>query len=424
VNLAVHKLWNSAFGYIHSWYRVQDHFFLLNGFPFQSEDFNNDGRGMPLVRIRDILSDNLPTYFNGEEGTDVIVTDGDIVIGMDGDFNTVTWNKGDALLNQRVCALRPKKPKGVDPRILGYQIPISLKIINDLTPYSTVKHLSSFDVLSLRFPLPDLPTQHAIADFLDLETARIDSLIEKKQRLVDGIKNKLDAEIFELITEGIGKNEMGAQVDLGWKIGLPKHWRVRKVKYLFQLVVNPAPKNNNEELLSIYTAIGVRPRKDLEAKGNKASTTDGYWFVKKGDIIVNKLLAWMGAIGVSDYNGVTSPAYDVLRAKEVLEPYYYHYLFRIPQFALELKRRSRGIMDMRLRLYFDRFGQILVPVPPSAEQRSIVDALREQEEKYSLLVSKIRQSIDCLKEYRSALITAAAALYPLAYPEHAPVDER
>ena len=80
------------------------------------------------------------------------------------------------------------------------------------------------------------------------------------------------------------------------------------------MIIEPAPKNNNHELLSLYTDIGVKPRAELEERGNKASTTDGYWLVKRGDIVVNKLLAWMGAIGISNYDGVTSPAYDILRA--------------------------------------------------------------------------------------------------------------
>lgn len=87
------------------------------------------------------------------------------------------------------------------------------------------------------------------------------------------------------------------------------------MKNVFKLIIEPAPKNNDFELLSVYTEIGVKPRRELEERGNKASTTDGYWLVKKGDIVVNKLLAWMGAIGVSNYNGVTSPAYDILTAK-------------------------------------------------------------------------------------------------------------
>ena len=193
MSFAIHRHWEEAFGAFRDWYRVRDHFDLINGYPFKSENFNADGIGKPLVRIRDLLSDDLPTFFDGDDGKDIVVNDGDIVVGMDGDFNSVTWTKGEALLNQRVCALRGKDHSGVDSRILGYQIPISLKIINDLTPWSTVKHLSSLDVLSLRFPKFDLATQRQIADFLDRETARIDLLIEKKQRLVALLGEKVAA---------------------------------------------------------------------------------------------------------------------------------------------------------------------------------------------------------------------------------------
>ena len=82
-----------------------------------------------------------------------------------------------------------------------------------------------------------------------------------------------------------------------WIGEIPAHWTIINTKYLFRLVTEPAPKNNDYELLSIYTDIGVKPRKELEERGNRATTTDGYWLVKKDDFIVNKLLAWMGAIG-------------------------------------------------------------------------------------------------------------------------------
>lgn len=141
-----------------------------------------------------------------------------------------------------------------------------------------------------------------------------------------------------------------------WLGKVPEKWELKKVKNVFKLVIENAPKNNDFELLSVYTDIGVKPRKELEERGNKASTTDGYWLVKKGDIIVNKLLAWMGAIGVSNYDGVTSPAYDILRAKIKIDSNFFHYLFRNAACISELRRHSRGIMDMRLRLYFDKFG--------------------------------------------------------------------
>lgn len=192
-----------------------------------------------------------------------------------------------------------------------------------------------------------------------------------------------------------------------WLGEIPEHWKLIKTKYLFKLVTEPAPIGNNEELLSVYTAIGVKPRKELEDRGNKASTTDNYWKVKKQDIIVNKLLAWMGAIGISEYDGVTSPAYDILRSKGEANPYFYNYLFRNPIANKEFKRHSRGIMDVRLRLYFSRFGDIKLPFPSVEEQEQIVKFLNYKLSKINLFFRKKKQMLKLLNNQKSAIINQA-----------------
>ena len=181
-----------------------------------------------------------------------------------------------------------------------------------------------------------------------------------------------------------------------WVDHLPSKWTEKRVKDLFRLVTDKAPDNNDYELLSLYTSIGVRPRKDLEARGNKASSTDGYWIVKKGDIVVNKLLAWMGAIGLSDYTGVASPAYDILRKLDYgIDERFFAYLFRTEKAQQIFKKSSRGIMDMRLRLYFDKFGAITVPVPPFVTQQTIAGYLDTKtapiDRKIDLLTQKATQ---------------------------------
>ncbi|MBR2508218.1 MAG: restriction endonuclease subunit S [Lentisphaeria bacterium] len=196
--------------------------------------------------------------------------------------------------------------------------------------------------------------------------------------------------------------------NLPWLPQIPAHWETRRAKALFRLVTEPAPENNTEELLSVYTHIGVRPRKDLEAKGNRASTTDGYWCVKKGDIICNKLLAWMGAIGVSEFEGVTSPAYDIFRKRtENIYPQYYHYLFRTPLFHSVFRAYSRGIMDMRLRLYYDQFGTIIIPYPNQAEQEQIVRYLDSMTAKINKLIRAKKKQIALLQEQKQATINQA-----------------
>lgn len=189
-----------------------------------------------------------------------------------------------------------------------------------------------------------------------------------------------------------------------WSETIPSEWQEKRVKDLFKLVTEAAPADNDYELLSLYAGIGVKPRKDMEARGNKASSTDGYWIVKKNDIVVNKLLAWMGSVGLSDYDGVTSPAYDVLRqVNPDVDPRYYAYLFRTETAKKIFRKNSRGIMDMRLRLYFDKLGALTIPVPTHSEQKSIANYLdvnlRYIEKRMILLENKksaytnLRQSV-------------------------------
>jgi type I restriction enzyme S subunit len=261
-----------------------------------------------------------------------------------------------------------------------------------------------FDVIGI---LPPMHEQLAIANFLDKKTVQIDEAISIKEKQIELLKERKQIIIQQAVTQGLNPDAPMKSSGVDWIDDIPEHWELRKVKHIFKLIMEASEKNNSHELLSIYAAIGVRPRKDLAEKGNKASTTDGYWLVKKGDFIVNKLLAWMGAIGLSEYDGVTSPAYDILRPSVDMDSYFYHYLFRTKQCSGELKKHSRGIMDVRLRLYFDKFGSIYVPYPPATEQEQIVKYIHEHTVKLEQSELMFQKQIDKLNEYKTTLINSA-----------------
>jgi type I restriction enzyme S subunit len=196
-----------------------------------------------------------------------------------------------------------------------------------------------------------------------------------------------------------------------WAVSIPSEWQEKRVKDLFRLVTQAAPANNDYELLSLFAGIGVKPRKDMEARGNKASSTDGYWIVKKNDIVVNKLLAWMGSVGLSEYNGVTSPAYDVLRQiTSDIDPRYYSYLFRSETAKKIFRKNSRGIMDMRLRLYFDKLGAITVPFPSILEQKRISDYIDTKVGQIDTKILKLKQKLQMFNELRSTIIDSYVTL--------------
>ncbi|MBO1051920.1 MAG: restriction endonuclease subunit S [Dolichospermum sp. DET73] len=193
--------------------------------------------------------------------------------------------------------------------------------------------------------------------------------------------------------------------DNEWYEYIPSEWHEKRVKDIFNLITDLAPNNNDFELLSLYTSIGVKPRKEMEQRGNKSVTTDGYWIVKKGDIIVNKLLAWMGAIGLSEYDGVTSPAYDILRkSNNEVDERFYTYLFRIEKSQAIFKKYSRGIMDVRLRLYFDKFGAITVPFPPPSEQKKIANYLDTKTTQIDKKIDLLTQKAKLYSNLKQSLI--------------------
>ncbi len=274
---------------------------------------------------------------------------------------------------------------------------------NGITRYG----LGKPSIENLLLPIPTDPEQQQIVDFLDRKTEQIDELIRIKERQIELLQEQRIALINQVVTKGLDPNVEMKPSGVEWIGEIPAHWKVINTKYLFRLVTEPAPKNNNYELLSIYTSIGVRPRKELEERGNRATTTDGYWLVKKGDFIVNKLLAWMGAIGLSNYEGVTSPAYDILRKSRPLNERFYEYLFRCGLYFLEFKKRSRGIMEVRLRLYFNQFGQIPLVFPPVHEQDKITNFLDRKTGQIDELIAAEQRKIELLKEYRQSLISEA-----------------
>ena len=263
------------------------------------------------------------------------------------------------------------------------------------------------DLFDIPAIVPSIEEQQCIVDFLDQKTAQIDAAIAIKEQQITLLKERKQILIQQAVTQGLDPTVPMKDSGVEWIGEIPAHWEMKKVKHLFRMIMESSEKNNNHELLSVYTDIGVKPRRELEERGNKASTTDGYWFVKKGDIVVNKLLAWMGAIGLSEYDGVTSPAYDILRPKVEMNGYFYHFLFRSDFCSSELKRHSRGIMDMRLRLYFDKFGLVEVPYPSATEQNKIINFLNINLIKVDESIDLIRQQIEKLREYKTTLINSA-----------------
>ena len=212
--------------------RVKDFAKLLSGFPFDSKQFDSV-EGIPLIRIRDISSAHTVVRVKGEVPEESLIYDGDVLIGMDGDFNVAWWKGGEAALNQRVACLRADNPSFL--RFLFYALPFNMQIVNDLTYFTTVKHLSNTDILKTRFAMPSAAEVKQIARFLDYETAKIDALIEKQQQLIALLKEKRQAVISHAVTKGLNPDAPMKDSGIEWLGKVPQHWEVAKLGHRYEV---------------------------------------------------------------------------------------------------------------------------------------------------------------------------------------------
>lgn len=191
---------------------------------------------------------------------------------------------------------------------------------------------------------------------------------------------------------------------------IPENWLIKRIKYLFcernEKVINAS----STELLSVSEYYGVAPRKEKISQAKilvRAESLEGYKRCEKNDLVSNIMLAWKGAMGISNYRGVVSPSYCVYTPLENLYPRYYHYLFRTDIYKEIFKQHSTGIIASRLRLYTEQFFSLEALVPPLSEQQAIADYLDEKCSKIDDIIAEANASIEEYKELKLSVLTTA-----------------
>ena len=187
-----------------------------------------------------------------------------------------------------------------------------------------------------------------------------------------------------------------------WLGEIPSHWEICKSKYLWEENVSLSA-NGYEELLSVSQYDGVTP-----AKGDSRSESlKCYKIVSEDDLVINIMLAWLGGLGVSKYNGIVSPAYCVYKMIGDANPRFLHFLYKTPLYLAEFARHSTGVVPSRWRMYSDDFGQVLTLLPPINEQDAIANYLDTATSKIDEAIAQQQKMIDLLNERKQIIINNA-----------------
>ena len=194
-----------------------------------------------------------------------------------------------------------------------------------------------------------------------------------------------------------------------WLGKVPSHWQVKPNRALFEEIRDQ--NYPDEELLSVTINKGVIRQKDLLSETSKKDSSNldktKYKLVTPGDIVYNKMRAWQGAIGLSRYRGIVSPAYIVERPRKEILSSFSHYLFRTPRFAKEAERWSYGITSDQWSLRPEHFKAIYSCVPSKKEQTQIARFLDWKTAQIDRFIRNKRRLIELLKEQKQALINQA-----------------
>ena len=262
------------------------------------------------------------------------------------------------------------------------------------------------------FPTPDLATQRRIADFLDRETARIDLLIEKKQRLVALLGEKRQSGIVSAVTLGLNERVDLKDTGVSWVPHIPKHWELRKIKHLGRPIIGltyaPDDLVSEGEGTPVLRANNIQAGKlQSENLVFVSSAVSQKLRLREGDILIcsrngSRNLIGKNAMVSSDFRGMTFGAFNtVLRSK------YSDFLYWVLQSPIFDHQAGSFLTSTINQLTISTLSNLVVPFATLEEQEAICKNLRERERIFDASAKTLSTSIDRLKECRSALITAA-----------------
>ncbi len=312
--------------------------------------------------------------------------------------------KQDGIVSPAYCVYRQTQDN--DPSYLGYlyRTPIYLaefaRRSTGIVPSRWRMYTEDFgQVLTI---LPPKSEQKRIVRLLDQKIAEIDEAIDKKQRLIELLKELKAIMINQAVTKGLNPNVPMRDSGVEWIGEIPVHWEVYKSKNLWR-EIEERSEFGNEQLLAVSQYSGITPREE----DSRSASLVAYKKCQTNDLVINIMLAWLGGLGVTKQDGIVSPAYCVYRQTQNNDPSYLGYLYRTPIYLAEFARRSTGIVPSRWRMYTEDFGQVLTILPPKSEQKRIVRFLDQKTAEIDEAIDKNQRLIELLKELKQVTIAEA-----------------
>jgi type I restriction enzyme S subunit len=380
----------------------------------------------PYLRNVDVQWDrvdvsHLPEMdFYPNERARLRLRDGDLLVCEGGEVGrTAMWRSelGECYFQKAIHRVRPVRSEEVS-RFFFYVMRAAAErgvFAAEANP-NTIPHLTATKLRHHRFPFPDGDEQHAIAAFLDREMARIDALVTKNERLVETLHEVRASTITMAVTKGVAAARRTVPSGHGWIGDIPGHWSVERVKHVARLESGHTPSRQHPEYWENcttpwFTLGDVWQIRDgqVEYVTETAEKVSALGLANSAARLLPKgtvMLSRTASVGFSAIMGVdmaTTQDFVNWVCGARLLPEYVLYVFRAMK--PEFERLVMG--STHQTIYMPDVSRMVCPVPPIDEQREIVAHIRRANARVDRLLAKAHALITRLREYRSALITAA-----------------
>ena len=347
-------------------------------------------RARRIVRQGDVIISTVRTYLKAIARIEP--TDANLIVSTG--FAVIRPRK----LDDGFVAYALSSPYFVD-RVVAHSVGVSYPAIN-------ASELACLDIA-----FPPLTEQQAISAFLDRETARIDALVAKKEQLIELLQEKRTALITRSVTRDLDPDAPMKDSGFEWLGEIPTHWETTKLRRLLTLVAHHVDVHPEQ----IYQEIGIRSwgrgifHKDPVTGANLGDKR--VFKLRPGELVLNIVFAWEGAVAIvseSERDMIASHRFPTFRHSRNLVDLDYLLMFLQSEHGRGLMGlNSPGAAGRNRTIRMDSFLEEEVPLPLLEEQREIVATFRSNEHRLQSLSRKVREAIECLRELRSALISAA-----------------
>ena len=388
---------------------------FVNGNPFKPSDLGD--RGLPVIRIRQLLDVGAPIEYAVPPARPVLIDQGDLIFSWSATLAVRHWHGEPALLNQHLFRVDPVA--GIDRRWMGYVLRVGIERLKPLMHGSAMTHITLDMLRRLSVSVPDLHRQVAIADYLDTETARIDTLISKKRRLIGLLAEYRTALIAQTVTRGLYPSRRLRPSGVDWLGDIPTHWGSPKISHVAVLGSGHTPSRSVPEwwvpqectvpwittgevanLRSDRIEYIERTRECVSEIGLANSSA----VVHPAGTVVLSRTASVGYSGIMATDMATSQDFATWTCGPNL----------LPRFLLLCLRAMRPDLLGRLTMgsthktiYMPDIQSLAIPLPPMSEQHQIINAVWKQLKRLGAVEDRITAQISLLRESRQALISAA-----------------